>query len=78
MELKPCRRQFCIRLGIAAARENVMADRLTSFLSSLLTVLRGLQVALPHFPRPLPIMVAFARCFPKGLLPDMAHLMDKR
>src|SRR5262245_21180625 len=37
MQLKPRRGQFCIRLPVATARDNVMADRLPGFLSPFLT-----------------------------------------
>src|SRR5205823_3885684 len=42
MELKPCRSQLCICRRVAATGDKVMADRLASFLSTLLTGAGGL------------------------------------
>src|SRR5205085_12145319 len=77
MECKTLRRKFHIYLSISAFRDNVMAHRLPGFLASRLTGACRLQADLPHFTRPLPVMITFARGFPVSLLPHMRHFMGK-
>ncbi len=55
-----------------------MTHRLAGFLATWLTGACWLQTELPHFTRPLPVMVTAPRGFPVGLLPDMRHLMGER
>jgi hypothetical protein len=55
-----------------------MAHSLPGFLTSRLAGAAGLQTDLPHFRRPLPVMVTAARRPPVGLLPDMRHFMGER
>src|SRR5437764_4576799 len=78
VELKPCRSQFCICLGVAAVRDNVMTHRLPGLLAARLAGSCWLQADLAHFPRPLPVVIPPACCLPVSLLPDMTHLMHKR
>jgi hypothetical protein len=78
MELKTSFSEFCICLGVATSGDNVMAHFLPGFLASWLGGTAGLQTDLPHFSRPLPVMVTAARRLPVGLLPDMRHFMGKR
>src|SRR6266581_814316 len=78
MKRKTLSRQFCIRLRVAAVRDNIMAHRLAGFLATWLTGACWLQTELPHFTRPLPVMITFARGLPVGLLPHMGKFMDCR
>jgi hypothetical protein len=55
-----------------------MAHGLPGFLPSHLAGAAGLQTDLPHFGRPLPVMVTAPRRLPVGLLPNMRHFMGKR